>query len=125
MTNWDGSPSGTNSVAPRSAHEPDIRTFLEEFVPIGANHELQGQIAIMQQRLDTPDDSARTEDEFPNSERHPELDVAQPAVPRLPGFAAQLIGQRMRAMYDIIAQEPVPDDLLDLVRQLESKEQSK
>lgn len=78
----------------------------------------------MQQRLDSPDDSARTEEEFPNSERHPELDVARPAVPRLPGFAAQLIGQRMRAMYDIIAQEPVPDDLLDLVRQLEGKEQS-
>jgi hypothetical protein len=79
----------------------------------------------MQQRLDTPADSARTEDEFPDPGRHPELDVAQPAVPRLPGFAAQLIGQRMRAMYDNIAQEPVPDDLLDLIRQLEGKEQSK
>jgi len=79
----------------------------------------------MQQRLDTPDDSARTEDDFPDSERHPELDVARPAVPRLPGFAAQLIGQRMRAMYENIAQEPVPDELLDLVRKLEGMEQSK
>lgn len=79
----------------------------------------------MQQRLDTPDDCARTEDKFPASERNPELDVARPVVPRLPGFAAQLIGQRMRAMYDNIAQEPVPDDLLDLLRKLEGKEQSK
>ncbi len=49
---------------------------------------------------------------------------ARPAVPRLPGFAAQLIGQRMRAMYATLAQEPVPDDLLDLVRKLEAKEGS-
>lgn len=78
----------------------------------------------MQQRLDTPDDRARPEDEFPESERHPELDASRPALARLPGFAAQLIGQRMRAMYENIAQEPVPDDLLDLVRKLEGKEES-
>jgi Anti-sigma factor NepR len=76
----------------------------------------------MQHRLDTPDDCARTDGEFPDVERHPELDDARPPVPRLPGFAAQLIGQRMRAMYETIAQEPVPDDLLDLVRKLEAKE---
>ena len=28
----------------------------------------------------------------------------------------------MRAMYETIAQEPVPDDLLELVRELEAKE---
>ncbi|HET6389078.1 NepR family anti-sigma factor [Hyphomicrobium sp.] len=78
----------------------------------------------MQQRLDTPDDRARPDDEFPESERHPELEAARPSVPRLPGFAAQLIGQRMRAMYENIAQEPVPDDLLELVRKLEGKEES-
>lgn len=78
----------------------------------------------MQQRLDTPDDRARPEDEIPEPGRHPELDVARPQVPRLPGFAAQLIGHRMRAMYENIAQEPVPDTLLDLVRKLEGKEQS-
>jgi hypothetical protein len=79
----------------------------------------------MQQPLDTSNDCARADNEFPDVEHHPELDAAQPAVPRLPGFAAQLIGQRMRAMYENIAQEPVPDDLLDLVRKLEGKEQSK
>ncbi len=78
----------------------------------------------MHHRLDPPDDCARTDGEFPDAERHPELDEARPAVPRLPGFAAQLIGQRMRAMYATLAQEPVPDDLLDLVRKLEAKEGS-
>lgn len=78
----------------------------------------------MQQRLDTPDDRARPEDETPESERHPELDSARQAIPRLPGSAAQLIGQRMRAMYENLAQEPVPDHLLDLVRKLEGKEES-
>jgi len=78
----------------------------------------------MQKRFDMPDDCARPEDELPDLERHPEHEAARPAVPRLPGFAAQLIGQRMRAMYDNIAQEPIPDDLLNLVRQLEGKEDS-
>ncbi|WP_082072881.1 NepR family anti-sigma factor [Hyphomicrobium sp. 99] len=78
----------------------------------------------MQQRLDTPDDCARPDDDFPEVERHPELDAAQHSVPRLPGFAAQLIGERMRAMYENIAQEPIPDDLLDLVRKLEGKEET-
>lgn len=76
----------------------------------------------MQHRLDTPDDCTRKDGEFPEAERHPEVDAVRRAVPRLPGFAAQLIGQRMRAMYDTIAQEPVPDDLLELVRKLEAKE---
>jgi hypothetical protein len=78
----------------------------------------------MQHRLET-EDCARKDDEYPEEERHPELDAARPPVPQLPGFAAQLIGQRMRAMYDTIAQEPVPEDLLELVRKLEAKERSK
>jgi hypothetical protein len=76
----------------------------------------------MQHRLDTPDDCTRTDGEFPSVEHQPELVDARPKVPQLPGFAAQLIGQRMRAMYETIAQEPVPDDLLELVRKLEAKE---
>lgn len=79
----------------------------------------------MQHRLDTPEDCKRADGEFPEPERQPELEVASPPVPQLPGFAAQLIGQRMRAMYDTIAQEPVPEDLLELVRKLEAKEQPK
>ncbi|MBS0270034.1 MAG: hypothetical protein JSS54_13790 [Proteobacteria bacterium] len=78
----------------------------------------------MQKRLDMPDDCARPDDELPDLKRHPEHDATRPSVPRLPGFAAQLIGQRMRAMYENIAQEPIPDDLLNLVRQLEGKEDS-
>ncbi|MBS0233975.1 MAG: hypothetical protein JSR99_10865 [Proteobacteria bacterium] len=79
----------------------------------------------MQHRLETPEDCKRTDGDCPEPERQPELDAEHAPVPQLPGFAAQLIGQRMRAMYDSIAQEPVPEDLLELVRKLESKEQSK
>lgn len=79
----------------------------------------------MQHRLETPEDCKRTDGEYPEPERQPELDAARTPVPQLPGFAAQLIGQRMRAMYDTIAQEPIPDDLLELVRKLEAKEQPK
>jgi Anti-sigma factor NepR len=79
----------------------------------------------MQHRLETPEDCKRTDGEYPEPERQPELDADGTPVPQLPGFAAQLIGQRMRAMYDTIAQEPIPDDLLELVRKLEAKEQSK
>ncbi len=79
----------------------------------------------MQHRLDTPEDCKRTDGEFPQPESQPELEAVRRPVPRLPGFAAQLIGQRIRAMYDTIAQEPVPDDLLELVRELEAKEQPK
>ena len=63
--------------------------------------------------------------DLPATERQLEIEAGKPPVAQLPGFAAQLIGQRMRAMYDTIAQEPVPCDLLDLIRQLEAKEQSK
>ncbi|MFA5957919.1 MAG: NepR family anti-sigma factor [Hyphomicrobium sp.] len=79
----------------------------------------------MQHRLDAPEDYKRTDGEFPEPERQPELEAAKAPLPQLPGFAAQLIGQRMRAMYDIIAQEPVPEDLLELIRKLEAKEPPK
>lgn len=79
----------------------------------------------MQHRLETPEDCNRTDSDLSEPERQPELESAKPPVPQLPGFAAQLIGQRMRAMYEILAQEPVPEDLLELVRKLEAKEQPK
>ncbi|ADJ23179.1 hypothetical protein Hden_1367 [Hyphomicrobium denitrificans ATCC 51888] len=46
------------------------------------------------------------------------------AVTRLPGVATQLIGERMRSMYASMVREPVPDELLNLIRQLEAKEES-
>ena len=45
-------------------------------------------------------------------------------VARLPVSATQLIGERMRAMYAKLANEPVPGPLLELIRQLENKERS-
>jgi hypothetical protein len=79
----------------------------------------------MQHRLETPEDCKRTDGDNPEADRQPEADAARAPLPQLPGFAAQLIGQRMRAMYDTIAQQPIPDELLELVRKLEAKEQSK
>ncbi len=76
----------------------------------------------MQHRPDTPEDCKRRDGGLPPPEREPELDAARPPVARLPGFAAQLIGERIRAMYDTIAHEPVPEDLLSLIRELEAKE---
>jgi hypothetical protein len=55
-------------------------------------------------------------------EPHPESGAARPNVARLPGIATQLIGQRMRSMYAQMVCEPVPEEFLELVRQLESKE---
>ncbi len=55
---------------------------------------------------------------------HPDWENARPPVAQLPGGAAQLIGERMRAMYGRLVQEAVPDALLDLIRELEDKEQS-
>lgn len=79
----------------------------------------------MQHRLDAPEDCKRTDGDLPEPEHRLEPEAKKGPVPQLPGFAAQLIGQRIRAMYDTIAQEPVPDDLLELVRELEAKEQQK
>lgn len=58
------------------------------------------------------------------AQAHPEWEDARPPVAQLPGSASQLIGERMRAMYGRLVQEPVPDTLLDLIRELEDKEQS-
>ena len=79
----------------------------------------------MQHRLETPEDCKRTNGELPEREGQPEPEAVGSVVPQLPGVAAQLIGERMRAMYETIAQEPVPEELLELVRQLEAKERSK
>lgn len=78
----------------------------------------------MQHRLETAEDCNRADAQQPEAEARTELDVGG-SPPQLPGFATQLIGQRMRAMYDSIAREPVPEDLLELIRKLEAKEQSK
>jgi anti-sigma factor NepR-like protein len=77
----------------------------------------------MTHRLDATEDCKRSDGEVSAPDPDAEVDTAP--LPQLPGFAAQLIGQRMRAMYETIAQEPIPDDLLELVRALEAKEQSK
>ena len=73
----------------------------------------------MQQRSDASDDIARPDGDPLPGPRLNGTDVA-----RLPGTAAQLIGERMRAMYATLVAEPVPDQLLELVRQLENKERS-
>lgn len=73
----------------------------------------------MQHRLEAPD--AHSTDEL---EIHPELDEPSATIARLPGIATQLIGERIRKMYAALIREPVPDDLLKLIRQLESKEYS-
>lgn len=72
----------------------------------------------MQQRSDASDDIAPPDGDPPGPEAY------GPDVARLPGTAAQLIGERMRAMYATLVAEPVPDQLLELVRQLENKERS-
>ncbi|MBA2127623.1 hypothetical protein DLM45_15530 [Hyphomicrobium methylovorum] len=79
----------------------------------------------MQQRFDIPDDRNGndpeiTEREEPIPAPEPELDAHQ--VAKLPGIATQLIGERIRSMYAVMVSEAVPDELLQLIRQLESKE---
>jgi len=78
---------------------------------------------MMQQRLNAPDGRARNEDTLctPEPAEEPET---RDAVTRLPGIATQLIGERMRSMYASMVREPVPDELLNLIRQLEAKEGS-
>jgi hypothetical protein len=75
---------------------------------------------IMQQRLDAPDGISLVE-----TEGDPIIsEIQRSEVAHLPGTAAQLIGERMRAMYAKLVREPVPGQLLELVRQLENKERS-
>jgi hypothetical protein len=76
---------------------------------------------MTQHRFDGLEEQSR-KDGIPNPEQHPEPE-RQP-VARLPGIATQLIGERMRSMYATMVREPVPEDLLQLIRALESKEGS-
>lgn len=76
---------------------------------------------MMQHRLDAPDERNRSTEILDDPEPTAEVEGQAP-VSRLPGIATQLIGERMRAMYASMVREPVPDELLNLVRQLEAKE---
>ena len=78
---------------------------------------------MTQHRFDGQEEHSR-KDEVSEAEQHPEADTDRPAVARLPGIATQLIGERMRTMYATMVREPVPEDLLQLIRTLESKEGS-
>lgn len=42
---------------------------------------------------------------------------------RLDSKSRETIGNRLKALYDGVASEPVPDRFLDLLRQLDRKEQ--
>lgn len=77
--------------------------------------------SMMHHRMDGREDQAHSEDECREPGTQTESGI-EPGVTRLPGIATQLIGQRMRTMYASMVREPVPDDLLNLVRELESKE---
>jgi hypothetical protein len=75
---------------------------------------------IMQQGLAAPDGISLVE-----TEGDPIIsEIQRSEVAHLPGTAAQLIGERMRAMYAKLVREPVPGQLLELIRQLENKERS-
>jgi hypothetical protein len=76
----------------------------------------------MQQRLDVPEEHTRNKEATSEPEVQPESEETQESVTRLPGIATQLIGERMRTMYASMVREPVPEELLKLIRQLESKE---
>ena len=78
---------------------------------------------MMQQRLDAPDEQTRNKETILESEVQAEPEAAQETVTHLPGIATQLIGERMRSMYASMVREPVPDELLKLIRQLEAKEE--
>lgn len=76
----------------------------------------------MQHRCDRADEHTRKSEKVTELERHPDAATSTATVAKLPGIATQLIGERMRTMYATMVREPVPDDLLLLIRQLESKE---
>jgi hypothetical protein len=85
-------------------------------VPIEARSKFSQSLAfIMPQRLDASDEFSRREDEIPAPEP-PRREVA-----KLPVNATQLIGKHIRAMYARMVCEPIPDPLLELIRQLEKK----
>ncbi|HEY8193592.1 MAG TPA: NepR family anti-sigma factor [Hyphomicrobium sp.] len=102
-------------------HEASFQTLS----PAGPTVKIrQDQAFTMQHRVDGVDEHSRKNGELPEVEPHPESEAARPGVARLPGIATQLIGERMRTMYASMMREPVPDALLELIRQLESKEGS-
>jgi hypothetical protein len=78
----------------------------------------------MQHRCDEAHKHTRANEKTTELERRPEPAAGPATVAKLPGIATQLIGERMRTMYTSMVREPVPDDLLQLIRQLESKEGS-
>jgi hypothetical protein len=78
----------------------------------------------MQHRCNEADGHTRQNDKITELERRREAAAEPATVAKLPGIATQLIGERMRTMYASMVREPVPDDLLQLVRKLESKEGS-
>jgi hypothetical protein len=78
----------------------------------------------MHHRFDEPEEHSRSDAKITGGERHPEAEADRAAVARLPGIATQLIGERMRVMYSTMVSDPVPDELLNLIRKLESKEGS-
>lgn len=86
--------------------------------------EIKGARAwTMEQRSNAPDVWMPKTDTLYNPEP-PADPEARDAVSRLPGIATQLIGERMRSMYAAMVREPIPDDLLNLVRQLKAKEEA-
>lgn len=100
------------------------RSINGKYVSNEANRKIdRARFFMTQHRFDGPEEHSR-KDEIPETEQHPEPDPERPAVARLPGIATQLIGERMRSMYATMVREPVPDDLLQLIRALESKEGS-
>ena len=78
---------------------------------------------MTQHRFDGPEEHSRKE-EIPEINNDPEPEPDRPAVAHLPGIATQLIGERMRSMYASMVREPVPEELLQLIHALNSKEGS-
>jgi len=78
----------------------------------------------MQQRFDAPDEPRRNTGAICDSEEQHDPEANQDRVTRLPGIATQLIGERVRTMYASMVREAVPDELLNLIRQLEAREES-
>jgi hypothetical protein len=81
-----------------------------------------GKVFIMQQCADAPDEARNRDQSLDETVAIP--DAPQDVIAQLPGVATQLIGERIRRMYASLAREPVPDELLKLIRQLEAKEKA-
>jgi hypothetical protein len=90
---------------------------------VGQLTTFKSKFHAMQHRSKAPDGHSQMNEGFTSTEpHHPEAQESiGPSVARLPGIATQLIGERMRAMYATMVREPVPDELMELVRQLEER----